>query len=418
MCVSCLYRSIALVAVGLILAACTEVPQETQPSAARPADISAPPVARVEAVQDTYHGTIVADPYRWLENADDADVQVWSTGQNDYARTALEGLPERPAVHARIDEVLKTSGVVTYAAVRMAGPDRLLALKSNPDKQQPFLVTMGIDGNPANETVLADPNVIDPSHATRIDWYVPSHDGSMVAVSLSAGGSESGDVHVYTIRDGKEMDIVIERVNGGTAGGDLAWFADDSGFFYTRYPKPGERAKEDELFFQRVWRHTLGTAADQDEYVIGKDFPRIAEIRLVVDPASGRLLVWVQDGDSNRFAMHLMQADGRWNKFSEFGDGTIQAVFGPDDALFVISRDGSPKGRILRLDAAAPALARAVQIVPEGAGALSHSFYAPFSPSLVVSGARLYGVYQTGGDRKSTRLNSSHTDISRMPSSA
>jgi prolyl oligopeptidase len=355
-------------------------------------------VARVEAVTDSYHGTTVADPYRWLEDWDDQEVKDWSEGQNAHARGVLTALPERPAVHERVTEILKSAQSVTYGSLRLSGEDSLFCMKQDPTKQQAILVVMGADGDPAKEKPFVDPNQIDPEGGTSIDWYVPSHDGSMLAVSLSSGGSESGDVHVYRVPSGEEIDVVIERVNGGTAGGDLAWFPDDSGFYYTRYPRPGERSEEDVHFYQQVWQHTLGTSADKDSYVIGRDFPRIAEIRLIMDPDGGRLLVWVQDGDSNRFELHLRQADGRWSQFSEFGDGAIQATFGPNDALYVISRSDAPRGRIVRLDAAAPDLARAVEIVPEGDGALSHSFYYnTFSPSMLVVGDRLYAIYQAGG---------------------
>jgi prolyl oligopeptidase len=136
-------------------------------------------------------------------------------------------------------------------------------------------------------------------------------------------------VRVYDVASGEPRDLVIERVNGGTAGGDLAWFADDSGFYYTRYPRAGERPPEDEMFYQQVWSHTLGQPAEADRHVIGQDFPRIAETRLLLDPHSGRLLVWVQDGDFGRFALHLRQPDGEWSAISHFGDGVIEAAFAP-----------------------------------------------------------------------------------------
>jgi prolyl oligopeptidase len=383
-------RSGWVVLVTLALVACTRAPGGE-------GDASSPPVARVEAVTDRYHGIDVVDPYRWLENGEDPEVQAWSDGQNAHARGVLAALPERPAVRQRIAELLKSARGVTYDSLRRADDETLFCLKKDPGKQQKVLVVMGADGDPAHEKSLVDPNRIDAAGGTRIDWYVPSHDGSMVAASLSSGGSESGDVHVYGVSSGEEMDVVIERVNGGTAGGDLAWFPDDSGFYYTRYPRPGERPEEDLQSHQQVWRHTLGTPVDADRYVIGEEFPSIAETRLVVDPDSGRLLVWVQDGDSGRFEMHLRQADERWSRFSDFGDGAVEALFGPNDTLYVLSRADAPRGKILRLDAAAPDLAEAVEIVPEGDGALSHGFYSPFSPSVLVTGDRIYAVYQAGG---------------------
>src|SRR5208282_2050581 len=130
------------------------------------------------------------------------------------------------------------------------------------------------------ERVVVDPNQLDSKGTTAIDFYVPSTDGKLVAVSLSKGGSESGDVHVFEVATGKPLAGVIPRVNGGTAGGSVAWNADSSGFYYTRYPRGTERAAPDMGFYQQVYFHRLGTNTDQDTYALGKDFPRIAEVAL------------------------------------------------------------------------------------------------------------------------------------------
>ena len=404
MSMSHLFRALVLVLAASLLTACGKEPEQSAgtpvpaaKSAANDTAVPGPPIARVETVEDVYHGTTVADPYRWLENWDDPAVRDWSEKQNAYTRRMLAAMPERPVVHNRIMEILKSAQSVTYNSLRLAGKSTLLAMKSDPEKQHALLVIMGADGDPSSEKALVDPNVIDQSGATSIDWYAPSWDGKLVAVSLSAAGSESGDVHVYKMPSGEETDVIIERVNGGTAGGDLAWFPDNSGFYYTRYPRAGERPEADLAFYLQVWQHKLGTPAADDSYVIGEDFSRIAEIRLITDPDSGRLLVWVQEGDSNRFQLNLRQKNGSWDRFSDFGDGAIQAVFGPDNSLYVISLEGAPRGKILKLDAAAPDLAKADVVVPETDGALSHSFYYIFSPGIVVTRDRIYAIYQTGG---------------------
>ena len=406
-------RTIGLFLATLLLAACQDASDTPAPADATadaladaPAALSSaapgpslppPPEARIDMAKDTHHGVVVEDPYRWLEDWDDPAVQAWSEGQNAHARAALAALPERPAVRARIGEILKSEGAVTYYNLRLAGDEHLLAMKSDPGKQQDYLVIMAPDGDPANERAFLDPNEMDADHGISIDWYEASHDGSMVAVSLSSGGSEMGDVHVYAVPSGEQIDVVIPRVNGGTAGGDLAWLADDSGFYYTRYPRPGERPDGELLFYQQVYQHRLGTPGEDDAYVIGRDFPKIAATRLKVDPASARLLVWTQYGDSNTFDLRLRQPDGTWQQFSEFGDGAVEAEFGPDDSIYVISRDGAPRGKVLRLDAKDPDLAEAEVVVPETDGALSNSFYQRHSPGFLVAGDRLYIVAQAGG---------------------
>ncbi|MDH3748355.1 MAG: hypothetical protein OER97_09120, partial [Gammaproteobacteria bacterium] len=396
------FGSIALL-VGLFMVACSRSNNVDEEGVANSntesgtSTANTPPVARIDVVNDSYHEQTVDDPYRWLEDWQDEEVKSWTDGQNDYARKVLGDLQERPAVHARLTEILKSVESATYRALRKVGADALFAVKRDPEKQQAILVRMAVDGDPSHEKIFIDPNHIDAEGGTSIDWYEPSHNGALIAVSMSSGGSESGDVTVYETATGKQVDVVIERVNGGTAGGDLAWFPDDSGFYYTRYPRAGEREDDDMHFYQQVWQHTLGKPAEDDQYVIGETFPRIAEIRLIVDEISGRLLVWVQDGDSNRFELHLRQANGAWNKFSEFGDGVIQAAFGPNNSIYIISLAGAPRGRILKLDATAPILAEAEEVVAQGEGALSHSFYFKFSPSILIAEDRIYATYEIGG---------------------
>jgi prolyl oligopeptidase len=188
---------------------------------------------------------------------------------------------------------------------------------------------------------------------------------------------------------------VVPRVNGGTAGGDLAWAPDGKGFFYTRYPRGNERAKEDSDFFQQLYFHELGTATDKDRYELGKDLPRVAELKVDVDPATGRVLATAQDGDSGRFALFFRPLDGPWKQLATFDDGVVQAVFGGKEDVFLVSRKGAPRGKILRLSGKAPDLAKAKEIVPEGKDAIVTDFYD--KGGILPTPTRLYAVYQLGG---------------------
>src|SRR5262249_12875356 len=150
--------------------------------------------------------------------------------------------------------------------------------------------------------VVLDPADLDKKATTAIDWFVPSPDGKLVAVSISRFGSESGDLHLYDADSGKRVHEVIPRVQNGTAGGNLVWAPDGKGFYYTRYPRGKERPAEDMGFYQQLYFHELGTATEKDRYELGKDLPRIAEIRAWMHDATGRLLCTVQNGDGGGFA--------------------------------------------------------------------------------------------------------------------
>src|SRR5207253_3627625 len=127
---------------------------------------------------------------------------------------------------------------------------------------------------------------------------------------------------------------------------------------------------------------------------IGKDFPRIAECRLEADGPTGRVLLSVQNGDGGEFAHFVRSPDGKWRQFAGFADQAVQAIFGPKDDLYVVSRKGAPRGQVLRLSAADPDLARATVVVPEGKDTVVTDFYAPPGQATVLpTESRLYVTY-------------------------
>jgi len=236
------------------------------------------PVTPRRPVTDVYQGQSVVDDYRWLEDGHDASVQAWSDSENAVARDFLDRMPERKAILDRV-AALNHSLTPHYSGLVVRG-GLTFAVKDEPPRQQGVIVAMRSLDDPGSARVIVDPNVIDPTGATTIDFYQPSLDGSKVAVSLSKGGTEDGTVYVYDVATGKALDDVVPRVNGGTAGGSLTWNADGTGFWRTRYPAKGERPDADLPFYLQVWFHRLGTPESADTYVVGKEFPRIAEIEL------------------------------------------------------------------------------------------------------------------------------------------
>jgi prolyl oligopeptidase len=215
----------------------------------------------------------------------------------------------------------------------------------------------------SSERTIVDPNAIDAKGTTAIDFSRASLDGKRVAVSLSRNGSEEGDVHVYDVETGRELGDVVPRVNGGTASGALAWNADATGFWYSRYPRGNERPAADMAFYTQVWFHTLGTKTGDDVYCLGKEFPRIAEIGLDTSDDGKHVLVRVANGDGGEFAYWLRGADDRWTQFATYEDKVIHAAFGGDGKLYLLSRRGAPNGKVLRLDPGAPDLSKAATVV-------------------------------------------------------
>ncbi|MGE5412591.1 MAG: hypothetical protein ACM3NW_00325, partial [Syntrophomonadaceae bacterium] len=274
-----------------------------------PGPEAVPPTPK-NPVTDTYWGISVVDDYRWLEDWSVPAVKAWSTAQNAHARAVLDRLPHFAEIQQRVAAIANFR-TTSYSALVRRG-DAIFALENQPPKQQPFLVVLRSPDAPDSGRVLVDPNALDPKGTTAIDFFVPSLDGRMVAVSLSEGGSEAGSVSVWEVASGRRLPDLIPHVNGGTAGGGLAWNADASGFFYTRYPRPGERPTRDLDFYQQVYFHRLGTPVAEDAYAIGREFPHIAEVSLSSSDDGRFVLATVKNGDGGEADQYLRRPDGAW----------------------------------------------------------------------------------------------------------
>ena len=364
------------------------VPATTEPAAV-PAGPKWPETPKKPVVNE-YHGAKVIDDFQWLENGADPEVTKWSDAQNAYARSVLDALPARQAIADRVTTIRHSSSGNRWALRSQAGG--LFAIKSQPPKQQPFLVVMKSADDPGSERIVVDPTVIDPKGSTTIDFYVPSRDGKRVAVSLSAKGTESGDVHVYDVATGKALGDVIPRVYGGTALGHVTWNGDGTGFYYSRYPRAGERPEADLHFYQQVYFHKLGTKESDDRHELGKDFPKIAEVlRLETSEDGQYVLAAIANGDGGEIAFHLRGPAGKWEKIADFTDKVVDAELGADKNIYLVSQAGAPRGKILRVSQKAPALAQAKVIVPES-DAVIHE--------IQVTKSRVYVVDLHGGPQQ------------------
>lgn len=321
------------------------------------------PETPMSPVINKYHGVEVIDNYQWLENGDDPKVQQWSKAQNDYTRWVLDNISIREAIVKRIHELYDKASPEYYRFQYQNGV--LFALKHQPPDDQPLLVKMESPHDLSTEQVILDLNQLDSTGLTSIDFYVVSPDAQLVAVSLSRCGTEDGDIHIYKVGTGKRLPDVIPRVNGPTAGGDVAWTADGSGFYYTRYPRSNERSPEDIRFYQQVYYHRLGTLTEEDTYAIGKEFPRIAEIEFETTCYGKYILAIVANGDGGEYAHYLLDTLGKWSQITQFSDMINKAKFGPDNSLYLLSHKDAPHGKILRLPPGETKLSNSIIIIDE-----------------------------------------------------
>ena len=208
------------------------------------------------------HAHRVPDPYRWLEDPAAEETVAWSAAQDELYAAFQAAWPDggrREAFRARLAQ-LADAGTVGPPAWR---GERRFFVRREPGQEHGVLLTAGQDGV---ERVLIDPSAIDPSGATTLDGWYPSHDGRLLAYLLSEGGTEEALLRVVDVESGKLVDGPIDRSRYS----DVAWLPDGGAFYYTRRLAPDSVPEGESQFHRKVYLHRLGTDTAEDVLVFGE----------------------------------------------------------------------------------------------------------------------------------------------------
>ena len=309
-----------------------------------------------------------ADPYRELEATDTPKAQAFYRGEGARAREALDALPGRAALLARIEALSESSAPVSDLQAALHGA-RVFYLKRPPGQATAVLCMREKLSGP--ERVLVDPERFAMEGApAAIDWFSASPDGTHVAYGVSAGGPERTVLHVLAVDRG-DLPIAIDRA-GFNEG--LAWHPDGHSFFYARIPHSGPGARR--FADVRLYRHVLGRDAAHDEIVFAsgvggaRDVPEFVRPSIYIPPDSHYAYAVAREGVRRELDVHVTElrdlAAGKphWRKAVGHADAVI-AIEGWHDELFLLTHRGASRHRILRMKATGDAHSARVA-VPEG----------------------------------------------------
>ena len=208
-------------------------------------------------VTEVLHGEAITDPYRWLEDGDAAETRRWTERQNALTEAHLSAVPGRERIRGRLEELL----AIGVLSVPTPARGRYFYLRREGRQDQPLLYwRQGVLGE---DRVAVDPNALNPAGTTALDWYYPSQDGRLLAYGLSENGSEESVLHVLEVESGRHLPDRIPRMRAAS----LAWLPDASGFYYTRYPAPGEVPAGEEHYHRALYFHELGRDPEADPLV-------------------------------------------------------------------------------------------------------------------------------------------------------
>jgi len=318
------------------------------------------PTTRKLDVVDTYFGTQVPDPYRWLEDDHSLDTKAWVEAQNKVTFAYLEQIPERKAIQ---DRLTKLWNYEKFSAPRKHGSYYVYSYNSGLQSQSVLYLTEKLEDK---GRILLDPNTLSADGTVSLAGTSFSDDGKFMAYNLSKGGSDVSTWKIRNVATGQDLPDAMPT--GRLSVND--WAKDGSGFYYSAYPAvDASKALTAVYKGVKLYFHALGTPVSSDKVIFERpDQPDWGFHCRVTD--DGRFLVIHQSQGTERrnrvFLKDLQSAAPAAPLFDKF-DGAYQ-ILGNDGDLFYVSTDaGAPRGRVIAVDRHHPEPAAWKEIIPQAA---------------------------------------------------
>jgi len=322
------------------------------------------PVAKKVNQVDDYHGTKVADPYRWLEDTDSADTKAWIEAENRVTQQYLSTISKRSTFKDRLTTLYNYE---RYAGYERAGSNFLFQRNDGLQNQNVLYVADAA----GKERVLLDPNTLRADGTAALSQHMASKDGKLLAYGIADAGSDWEEWHVRNIDTGKDLPDVIHWSKFMP----IAWAPDQQGFYYLRFPEPkAGSALRDANRDSKIYLHRLGEPQSADKLIYERpDQPEWLFAPMVSD--DGRyLMIGIQTPDFGRNLLTYFDLRANPTKPIDLVS-KLTAAFNPmgseGSVVYMQTTDSAARGRVIAIDLAKPARENWREIVPQQKDALS-----------------------------------------------
>jgi prolyl oligopeptidase len=344
------------------------------------------PVAKKVAQVDDYHGTKVADPYRWLEDPDSPDSRAWIDAENKLTFSYLEQIPERKAIKDRLTELWNYE---RFTAPEQESGRYFFTRNTGLQNQNVVYWLDKLNGEPK---MLLDPNTFSADGTVALTSTSASNNGKLFLYGSSASGSDWQEFRVRDVDSGKDLPDVIRWVKFSSA----SWMHDDKGFFYSRYdePKAGSILR-DTNYFQKLYFHRLGTLQSEDVLVYERPDAKEMQFGGQVTEDGHYLVITVFQGTDPRNRLYykdLTRKGASVVKLLDDFDASYQFIGNDGPVFWIMTNLDAPRQRLIEVDTRHPERANWKPLIPESKDKLE---------SLSVINDKFIGVY----------LKDAHSDV-------
>jgi prolyl oligopeptidase len=317
------------------------------------------PVTKQVDQVDNYHGTSIADPYRWLEDANSAETKAWVEAQNKVTQGYLSQIPQRDAIRQRLTKLWNYE---RYSVPVKEG-GRYFYSRNDGLQNQSVLYTMkSLSDAPR---MLLDPNKLAADGTVALAGTAVSPDGKLLAYGTAASGSDWNEWKVRDIETGKDMDDHLKWVKFSAT----AWAHDGKGFYYSRYDEPKEATKlADVNYFQKLYFHKIGTPQSADVLVYDRPDEKEWGFQAQTTDDGRYLIITATKGTSPKvrlFYKDLAKAGSKVLPLIDNFDASYDFIDNVGPVFYFSTDKKAPRKRIVAIDVRKPAQANWKQIVAE-----------------------------------------------------
>lgn len=312
---------------------------------------------RKDNVIEDFHGTLVADPYRWLEDQEAVATREFVEQHNSRTRKVLD-TAERDKIRQRL---IQLWDFPKWHLPQKAG-NRLFYQYNDGLRNQPLLyMREGADGEPKE---VLDSNTFSDDGTVALTNFGVSRDGRLVAYATSSGGSDWQNIRILNVDSGREYPETLEWCRFT----NFAWTADGKGFYYSRFPHPDTVAPEDRNNFNQVFFHRVGTGQQEDKLIYHRpDAKELGFTPYVTEDGQYLcLLVYHGTATRNRFYYRPLASEGEFVRLLDRQDAAYRPVGNVGSRFFFHTDLDAPRGRIIAIDLDKPDREDWLELVPEG----------------------------------------------------
>ncbi len=331
--------------------------------------VTYPPSRRSDHV-DTYHGTKVADPYRWLEDVDSEETRRWVEAQNKLTFGILESIPQREAIRKRLKKLWNYE---RFGLATKRGSRYFYTHNNGLQNQSVLYVTEGLRGEPR---LLLDPNKLSEDGTVALAAWVPSEEGKYLALGMASAGSDWREWKVLDVASGKLLEDHLKWVKFSS----VSWLPDGSGFYYSRYDEPKEGEELTGVnYFQKLYFHRLGTKQQEDRLVYERKDQKEWGFGGEVTEDGDYLMiaVWRGTDPKNQIFYQSLGTDSDGKVVELLAGFDAEYTFvGNDGPIFYVMTDrDAPRRRLVAIDIRKPQPEHWRDVIPQAKETLESVTY-------------------------------------------